>query len=291
MTNENSKLDAERAAFRLECKVCKESSTLDERRELAGCCWACGHEIDLDPYLRAAMASLPVGVPDGWMLTERGIWTEEQVESAAKSVACMMNVPGITPRDLAMVAMDAAQCKAPDVQIADFADPSAHAGEAVPVDGVEAPEVVAWMWRDLNGDIQFNYMHPEGQELMTVAQHNRIVSQLAGGDSVSVPSELSAAATDVLAERQRQITAEGWTTEHDDRNASCELAAAAATYATCTEPEQLQICGAAAWPWRRGWWKPTTYRRNLIKAGALILAEIERLDRALLSRNGNGGGA
>lgn len=42
--------------------------------------------------------------------------------------------------------------------------------------GVEAPEVVAWMWRDLNGDMQFNYMHPEGQELMTVAQHERIVA-------------------------------------------------------------------------------------------------------------------
>lgn len=91
---------------------------------------------------------------------------------------------------------------------------------------------------------------------------------------------LSTAARDVLAERTRQITAEGWTPEHDDRNGSCELAAAAATYATCTEPEQLQISGAVAWPWRRGWWKPTTYRQNLVKAGALILAEIERLDRA-----------
>lgn len=41
---------------------------------------------------------------------------------------------------------------------------------------VEEVEVVAWMWRDLNGDMQFNYMHPEGQELMTVAQHERIVA-------------------------------------------------------------------------------------------------------------------
>jgi hypothetical protein len=28
------------------------------------------------------------------------------------------------------------------------------------------------------------------------------------------------------------------------------------------------------------WWKPTNRRRDLVKAGALILAEIERLDRA-----------
>lgn len=35
------------------------------------------------------------------------------------------------------------------------------------------------------------------------------------------------------------------------------------------------------WPftWWLDWWKPTTYRRDLVKAGALILAEIERLDR------------
>lgn len=43
-----------------------------------------------------------------------------------------------------------------------------------PAPELEQPEVVAWMWRDLNGDMQFNYMHPEGEPLMTVAQHERI---------------------------------------------------------------------------------------------------------------------
>ena len=33
-------------------------------------------------------------------------------------------------------------------------------------------------------------------------------------------------------------------------------------------------------PWDGKGWQPTTYRRNLVKAGALIVAEIERLDRA-----------
>ena len=51
---------------------------------------------------------------------------------------------------------------------------------AIRAAGGEQVEVVAWMWRDLNGDVQFNYMHPEGQELMTVAQHQRIVSQILG---------------------------------------------------------------------------------------------------------------
>ena len=44
-------------AFSVVCKVCNESSSLDERRELSGCCWSCGHEIDLDPYLRAALSA------------------------------------------------------------------------------------------------------------------------------------------------------------------------------------------------------------------------------------------
>ena len=33
------------------------------------------------------------------------------------------------------------------------------------------------------------------------------------------------------------------------------------------------------WPWAAEWWKPKDCRRNLVRAGALILAEIERLDR------------
>lgn len=90
------------------------------------------------------------------------------------------------------------------------------------------------------------------------------------------------AAVDVLAERERQKQQEGWTPERDDKYIDCELARAAATYSLCTDPEQIKVCGAPVWPWPIYWWKPTTYRRNLVKAGALILAEIERLDRAAM---------
>ena len=34
------------------------------------------------------------------------------------------------------------------------------------------------------------------------------------------------------------------------------------------------------WPWAITLFKPTTPRRNLIKAGAMIIAEIGRIDRA-----------
>jgi hypothetical protein len=84
------------------------------------------------------------------------------------------------------------------------------------------------------------------------------------------------AARDVLAERQRQISVEGWTPEHDDMHDNRELAHAAACYAY---PELTGVQELKAWPWAPGWWKPKGYRRNLVKAGALILAEIERLDR------------
>lgn len=98
------------------------------------------------------------------------------------------------------------------------------------------------------------------------------------------------AAGDVLAERERQKQQEGWTPERDDKYIDCELARAAATYSLCTDPEQIKVCGAPVWPWPIYWWKPTTYRRNLVKAGALILAEIERLDRAAIQAQKDGHG-
>ncbi|MBW5284769.1 hypothetical protein [Burkholderia gladioli] len=87
----------------------------------------------------------------------------------------------------------------------------------------------------------------------------------------------TAAARDVLAERARQVSVEGWTPEHDDQYTKGELAQAASLYAVSDlkrgDPPLM-------WPWHANWWKPTTPRRNRVKATALMLAEIERLDRA-----------
>lgn len=33
------------------------------------------------------------------------------------------------------------------------------------------------------------------------------------------------------------------------------------------------------WPWDAKWWKPKNTRRDLVRAGALIVAELERMDR------------
>ncbi len=94
----------------------------------------------------------------------------------------------------------------------------------------------------------------------------------------------TAAARDVLAERQRQIEVEGWTPEHDDMNGDGQMAVAAGYYAlACGYPHERDIGRGQVpsyWPWEPSWWKPRTKRENLVRSGALVLAEIERLDRA-----------
>nr|DAP28063.1 MAG TPA: hypothetical protein [Caudoviricetes sp.] len=93
---------------------------------------------------------------------------------------------------------------------------------------------------------------------------------------------VTAAAAAVLAERKRQVTTEGWTPEHDDQHVNFEMAIAGGLYAISAvdSHHKLRNSAPSAWPWDRKWWKPDGPRRDLVKAGALILAEIERLDRA-----------
>jgi len=85
----------------------------------------------------------------------------------------------------------------------------------------------------------------------------------------------------IAAERRRQVEAEGWTPEHDDQHDQGELAQAAAAYALHAgaglskrvyEAERL-------WPFTDGWKPSANEVRELVKAGALIAAEIDRLQR------------
>lgn len=96
---------------------------------------------------------------------------------------------------------------------------------------------------------------------------------------VTADLAMSAAALDVLAERRRQVEAEGWTPDHDDEHAPGEMSQAAACYAKYGDWAAYRNTAPNDWPWHESWWKPSDSRRNLVKAAALILAEIERLDR------------
>lgn len=87
---------------------------------------------------------------------------------------------------------------------------------------------------------------------------------------------------DVIAERQRQQSVEGWTPEHDDEHCNGELAMAAVCYINETGTVNRNGGKPWGWPWDASWWKPNARRRNLVKAGALILAEIERIDRTAM---------
>ncbi len=90
---------------------------------------------------------------------------------------------------------------------------------------------------------------------------------------------------DVQAERRRQITVEGFDTSNDDASAGL-IALAAGCYALHAGgigtdwPDGIRNGSALFWPWDEEWWKPKSARENLVRAGALVLAEIERLDRA-----------
>lgn len=89
----------------------------------------------------------------------------------------------------------------------------------------------------------------------------------------------TAAARDVLAERQRQVEVEGWAPARDDCYVKEELRSAALCYMRWKDITKPGI-PPGAWPWNTRWWKPADDRRNMVKATALMLAEIERLDRA-----------
>lgn len=95
----------------------------------------------------------------------------------------------------------------------------------------------------------------------------------------------SKAAVDVLAERLRQVEVEGWTPEHDDEHGRGDLICAAYCYAKYANWPAFKDTPPIDWPWDARSWKPGDARRNLVKAGALILAEIERLDRAEAAKN------
>lgn len=111
-------------------------------------------------------------------------------------------------------------------------------------------------------------------------EHARSRPLYAAPTAQTAPQPVSSALADVVAERRRQIAVEGWTPEHDDEHSNGEMALAAACYARHAIVPPALSDVPATWPWGASWWKPGDPRRMLVKAAALILAEIDRLDRA-----------
>lgn len=141
--------------------------------------------------------------------------------------------------------------------------------------GISFDPPVTWPW-------------PTGTNLFDATQVDAMVRHM--GDGLLVAQTM--AACDVLTERERQVCEEGWTAQHDDRSTDGSLAKAAACYTAFgvwTHEDRSDGVGPPyGWPWPRNWWKPKNRRRDLVRAAALILAEIERLDRAGATDGGNG---
>lgn len=109
--------------------------------------------------------------------------------------------------------------------------------------------------------------------------------------SVETHDDLTGA-QEIASERTRQLAEERWLPEHDNGHRLGELATAAACYAmppasriryTASPPfEEWRELPPISWPWDYAWWKPSNDRMiDLIKAGALIAAEIDRLKRTV----------
>lgn len=90
----------------------------------------------------------------------------------------------------------------------------------------------------------------------------------------------------IAAERERQLQAEGFTRDGDQQYRRGELARAATAYVQLAAMDleagtRNHIAWrepAAVWPWAPEWWKPVDTRRDLVRAGALIAAQIDAID-------------
>lgn len=87
-------------------------------------------------------------------------------------------------------------------------------------------------------------------------------------------------------ERHRQIAKEGFSQQHDEEHDAGELSAAGAAYALNASCVLYPLNGTPLedtpimWPWEPSWWKPKDPLADLVRAGALIAAEIDKLLRA-----------
>lgn len=101
---------------------------------------------------------------------------------------------------------------------------------------------------------------------------DRALSVLMEKDQASV-----FALADIAEERVTQIEREGWSTGHDDAHPKDEMAKAAAAYALAPHtPSRSQSLRPSFWPWGQEWWKPHSWHRNRVRAGALLVAELAR---------------
>lgn len=145
---------------------------------------------------------------------------------------------------------------------------------------------------DTEIDARLNTLY---RALVASGQHNggmsgvawdRAVFRMASGQPAQAV-DLGTGVKAIAAERERQLQAEGFTRDSDRQYQRGELAKAATAYVQLAAMD-LAAGGtrdhiawhgpAAVWPWAPEWWKPVDARRDLVRAGALIAAQIDLID-------------
>ena len=139
-------------------------------------------------------------------------------------------------------------------------------------DGEDVWQFAGWCWS------QDHYTQGRGTPVACIEL--AAVAPMAGDDRDFMREAFGR----VLAERVRQVEVERWSPEHDAKHRDGELALAGAAYAVQSVMEtrsaavrdRLWNALVVFWPWAWSWWKPKGALRDLERAGALIVAEIER---------------
>lgn len=152
---------------------------------------------------------------------------------------------------------------------------------------------------DTEIDARLNALY---REMVDSGQHNggmsgvawdRAVYRMASG-SPAQAVDLGTGVKAIAVERERQLQAEGFTRDGDQQYRQGELARAATAYVQLAAMDlRSGTRGHIAyreppfvWPWAAEWWKPVDARRDLVRAGALIAAQIDLIDSKAVG-NGN----
>lgn len=139
---------------------------------------------------------------------------------------------------------------------------------------------------------QHQAMHQQLLDMLGASDHQGAaarIGELAGLELLLTTGGAGRGVTAIAQERRRQIEGERFDPTADQQYHQGELAQAAACYVRLEAMRSVAatVPGTAVddrvppeWPWARCWWKPKDRRSNLVRAGALIAAELDRMDRA-----------
>ena len=129
------------------------------------------------------------------------------------------------------------------------------------------------------GDLKFSFWKDERfyNSLMFWDVGNRLLKDLLNA---------SVGATQILKERKRQkqpvdLGGEGYLAKHDETHVNQEMLKAAMCYLQhAIDPNDEKVAGKNpdAWPWASDAWKPKDRQKDLIRAGALIAAELDLIN-------------